>query len=71
MGTFQFSAAEARKLAGAKAFLTMTTHAGSKVYLGVSDAAQVANAKPFGVSPFLRQEMPVGAHTIGWPCDSS
>ena len=55
---------KARKLAGAKASLTMTTHAGSKVYLGVSDAAQIANAKPFAVSPFLRRVMPAGAHTI-------
>jgi NADH-quinone oxidoreductase subunit L len=54
---------KAHKLAGSKAFLTMTTYAGARVYLGVSDVTQLANAKYF-TSPFLRQEIPAGAHTI-------
>jgi len=55
---------KARALAGAKASLTMTTHPGSKVYLGVSDASQLGNAQVFAVSPFLRKEIPAGAHSI-------
>ena len=51
----------AHKLAGSSAYLTMTSHAGAKVYLGVTDVSQLANAKVFATSPFLRQPIPAGA----------
>jgi NADH-quinone oxidoreductase subunit L len=54
-----------KTLAGSKGLLTMTTHPGARVYLGISDQSQLtATAQPFGVSPFLRKEIPAGAHSI-------
>jgi NADH-quinone oxidoreductase subunit L len=58
---------KARALAGSKGFLTMTTHAGARVYLGVTDLAELSSAKPpqpFAVAPFVRKEIPAGAHAI-------
>ncbi len=60
-------AEKARALAGTKGFLTMTTHPGSKVYLGVTDLGELAGPKPpqpFAISPFLRKEIPAGAHSV-------
>ena len=61
------SEAKARALAGTKGFLTMTSHPGSKVYLGVTDLSELSGSKPpapFAISPFIRKEIPAGAHTI-------
>ncbi len=55
---------KARAMAGSKAFLTMTTHAGAAVYLGVTDLAQLGNAQPFAIAPFVRKELPPGAHAL-------
>ena len=56
---------KARALAGSKALLTMTSHAGAAVYVGVNDVSQLGgNAQPFAISPFLRKEIPAGAQNI-------
>ncbi|MGK4001689.1 NADH-quinone oxidoreductase subunit L [Sorangium sp. So ce1036] len=52
-------------LVGARGYLTFTGHPGARVYLGIADAAQLAsNPRPFGVSPFVRKEIPAGAHSV-------
>jgi NADH-quinone oxidoreductase subunit L len=51
--------------AGAKGTLSITTHPGAKVYLGIADQGQLASNPPvFGVSPFLRKEIPAGSHSV-------
>jgi NADH-quinone oxidoreductase subunit L len=58
---------KARAITGSKGSLTMTTHAGAKVYLGVTDLAELGGSKPpqpFAVSPFVRKEIPAGSHTL-------
>ena len=48
-----------------KGSLTITTHPGAKVYLGIADQAQLASNPPvFAVSPFLRKEIPAGSHSV-------
>jgi NADH-quinone oxidoreductase subunit L len=48
-----------------KAFLTFTGHPGAKVYLGVSDEAQLAaTTQPWAISPFMHKEIDAGAHSI-------
>ncbi|MDI3287659.1 NADH-quinone oxidoreductase subunit M [Polyangium sp. 15x6] len=45
--------------------LTFTSHPGARVYLGVSDRAQLAqNPAPFAVSPFVRRDIPAGTHSV-------
>jgi NADH-quinone oxidoreductase subunit L len=61
------AAEKMKQRAGAKGTLTMTSHPGARVYLGVSDASQFGARNPpelFDVSPFLRKELPVGVHNI-------
>lgn len=59
------SVAELRARAGARGYLTFTSHPGARVFLGLADRAQLAaTPEPFAVSPFLRKEIPVGAHSI-------
>jgi NADH-quinone oxidoreductase subunit L len=59
------SVAELRARAGARGYLTFTSHPGARVFLGLADRAQLASTpEPFAVSPFLRKEIPVGAHSI-------
>jgi NADH-quinone oxidoreductase subunit L len=56
---------KAGALAGAKGYLTFTGYPGARLYLGVADVAQLAsNPQPFAVSPFLRKEIPAGAHSV-------
>jgi NADH-quinone oxidoreductase subunit L len=60
--------AKIKQAAGAKGFLTMTTHPGARVYLGVSDASAFGGRNPpelFAVAPFIRKELPAGRHNIG------
>jgi NADH-quinone oxidoreductase subunit L len=57
--------ARAEKLAEGTGFLTFTGHPGAKIYLGVSDQAQLAAARePWAVSPVLHKRIPAGAHSI-------
>jgi NADH-quinone oxidoreductase subunit L len=51
---------------GSKSTLTMTTHPGAKVYLGIDSAVALSGGRtpPFAVSPFLRKEIPSGVHNI-------
>jgi NADH-quinone oxidoreductase subunit L len=50
---------------GKRGYLTLTAYPGAKVYLGISDAGQLAGGPPpFAVSPFVRKEIPVGAHGL-------
>lgn len=59
------SVAELRARAGARGYLTFTSHPGARVFLGLADRAQLAaTPEPLAVSPFLRKEIPVGAHSI-------
>ncbi|HVY47716.1 MAG TPA: proton-conducting transporter membrane subunit, partial [Minicystis sp.] len=63
------AAKNAKKLTrpGAHATLTMTTHPGARVYLGVSDASQLlGHPSPpvFAVSPFVDKDLPAGVHTF-------
>ena len=52
-------------MAGAKGYLTFTSHPGAKVYLGIADQAQLASNPPvFAVSPFIKKELPAGGHSI-------
>ncbi|MCC6555261.1 MAG: NADH-quinone oxidoreductase subunit L, partial [Polyangiaceae bacterium] len=54
-----------REKAGAKGTLTFTGHPGARVYLGIADRAQLAsNPEPFARSPFVRKEIPAGAHSV-------
>src|SRR5262249_35688631 len=53
--------------AGAKAYLTMTTHPGAKAYLGITDAGGRRGShgpQPWNVPPFTREEVPATAHNI-------
>ena len=48
-------------------YLTMTTHPGAQVYLGVTDASSFDRKVPpgaFATAPFLRLPVPVGRHNI-------
>jgi NADH-quinone oxidoreductase subunit L len=59
--------ARAKRAAGAKASLTFVSYPGAKVYLGVSDAAALTGPRApevFGVSPFIRKEIPAQTHNI-------
>ncbi|HVK66100.1 MAG TPA: NADH-quinone oxidoreductase subunit M [Polyangium sp.] len=48
-----------------RGFLTLTSHPGARVYVGVSDRAQLAqNPVPFAVAPFVRREIAAGPHSI-------
>ncbi|MRG94095.1 NADH-quinone oxidoreductase subunit M [Polyangium spumosum] len=48
-----------------RGFLTFTSHAGARVYLGVSDRAQLAqNPAPFAIAPFVRRPIPAGSHAV-------
>ena len=52
---------------GSKGYLTMTSHPGAKVYIGVTDANMLTGVRsppPFAVSPFIRKELPAGVHSI-------
>jgi NADH-quinone oxidoreductase subunit L len=52
---------------GSKGFLTMTTYPGAKVYLGINEASNLTGLhppEPFGISPFLRKEIPASVHNI-------
>jgi NADH-quinone oxidoreductase subunit L len=56
-----------KQMASATGYLTMTTHPGAKVYLGVNDASAFERKVPpllFGVSPFIRAPIPAGRHNI-------
>ncbi|MEZ4293853.1 MAG: NADH-quinone oxidoreductase subunit L [Polyangiaceae bacterium] len=58
---------KAHAAVGNKGFLTMTTHPGARVYLGVTDLAELSGPKPpqpFAIAPFLRKEVPVGSQAI-------
>jgi len=48
-----------------RGYLTFTSHPGARVYLGISDRAQLErDPPPFAVAPFIRREIPAGAHSI-------
>jgi NADH-quinone oxidoreductase subunit L len=48
-----------------KGQLTFTAYPGARVYLGIADQAQLALGPPvFGISPFIRKEVPAGLHSI-------
>ncbi len=52
---------------GAKATITMTTHPGARVYLGVSEQSQLLGSPSppvFAVAPFANREIPPGVHTF-------
>ena len=55
-----------KERAGAKGYLTMTSHPGAKVYFGVTDATMLAssNRKPVGTSPMIRVEVDAGVQNI-------
>jgi NADH-quinone oxidoreductase subunit L len=58
---------KATERAGAKGTLTMTTHPGARVYLGVVDMATFTAKNPpavFAVSPFLHLPLDAGRHNI-------
>ncbi|MDI1451406.1 NADH-quinone oxidoreductase subunit M [Polyangium sp. 6x1] len=48
-----------------RGYLTFTSHPGARVYVGISDRAQLAqNPTPFAVAPFVRREIAAGPHSI-------
>ncbi len=48
-----------------RGLLTFTSHPGARVYVGVSDRAQLAqNPEPFAIAPFVRREIAAGANAI-------
>jgi NADH-quinone oxidoreductase subunit L len=66
-GEHEKKAAHAVVPAGTKGKLTFTGHPGARVYLGISDASQLASnpaPQPFGISPFAGKEIPPGVHNI-------
>jgi NADH-quinone oxidoreductase subunit L len=60
-------AKRAEILAGAKGYLTFTSHPGARLYLGVSEQSQLLGNPPpqvFATSPVVRAEIPAGVHTL-------
>ena len=50
---------------GEKAYLTVVTQPGAKVYLGLANEAQLASrTEPFAVAPFVRTELPAGLQKV-------
>jgi NADH-quinone oxidoreductase subunit L len=48
-----------------KGELTFTAYPGARVYVGIADQTQLALDPPvFGISPFVRKEIPAGLHSI-------
>lgn len=44
--------------------LTIVTHPGARVYLGVADEAQLERSTPFAKTPFVRKPIPAGLQKI-------
>jgi len=44
--------------------LTILSHPGSRVYLGVADEGQLKRSEPIGVTPMLQQSVPAGLQKI-------
>jgi NADH-quinone oxidoreductase subunit L len=58
---------KAKHAAGAKASLTFVSYPGARVYLGVATVADLNGPRPpelFGISPFIRKEIPAQTHNI-------
>jgi hypothetical protein len=49
---------------GAKGSITLVSHPGARVYIGVADESQLQKSDPIAVSPFVRQEIPAGLQKI-------
>lgn len=51
-------------MAGQKGTLTIVSHPGARVYLGVSDESQLVRSDVFGQTPFVKKELPAGLQKI-------
>jgi len=48
----------------AKGLLTLVSHPGARVYLGVADESQLERSEPIAISPFVQLEVPAGLQKI-------
>lgn len=48
----------------ARGTLTVVSHPGARVYLGIADESQLARTEVFGETPFVKKSLPAGLHKI-------